>query len=118
MFCKNCGQTIDDNAVVCPHCGVQVAQVKTSSGDEGNGFAVAGFVMFFFGISFIGLILSILGLKNAKNGAPYKGLAIAGIVLNALELCSYVILVIALIAGVGCAAASVGGVTSAICAIL
>ena len=22
MFCKNCGQEIDDKAVVCPHCGV------------------------------------------------------------------------------------------------
>ena len=21
-FCKNCGKEIDDNAVVCPHCGV------------------------------------------------------------------------------------------------
>lgn len=22
MFCKNCGQEIDDKAVICPHCGV------------------------------------------------------------------------------------------------
>ncbi len=117
MFCKNCGQTIDDNAVVCPHCGVQVAQVKTGD-SEGNTMAIAGFVLFFLGFSFIGLILSIIGLKNAKNGAPYKGLAVAGIVLNALELCGYVILVISLIAGIGCAAASVGGSVSALCAIL
>lgn len=53
MFCKNCGQTIDDNAVVCPHCGVQVAQVKTGD-SEGNTMAIAGFVLFFFGFSFIG----------------------------------------------------------------
>lgn len=24
MFCKNCGQPIDDNAVVCIHCGCMV----------------------------------------------------------------------------------------------
>lgn len=25
MFCKNCGKEIDDNAAVCIHCGVMVA---------------------------------------------------------------------------------------------
>lgn len=24
MFCKNCGQQVDDNAVVCVHCGCMV----------------------------------------------------------------------------------------------
>ena len=28
MFCKNCGKEIADNAVVCPFCGVQVAEIK------------------------------------------------------------------------------------------
>ncbi|MCB5287840.1 MAG: zinc ribbon domain-containing protein, partial [Candidatus Cloacimonetes bacterium] len=22
MFCKNCGKEIDDNAIICIHCGV------------------------------------------------------------------------------------------------
>ena len=25
MFCNNCGNQVDDNAVVCPYCGVQLA---------------------------------------------------------------------------------------------
>lgn len=116
MFCKNCGQTIDDNAVVCPHCGVQVAQVKSGS-SEGNGMAVAGFVLFFFGACFIGLILSIIGFKRAKNGADHRGLAIAGIVLNAIELGGYVIGIIALIATCGAFASAVNS-ASVLCAVL
>ena len=55
MFCKNCGEQIDDNAVVCPKCGVAVKEVAatTASDDAPNmGFAVLGF---FFPI--VGLIL-------------------------------------------------------------
>ena len=29
MFCKNCGKSIDDSAVICPNCGVQVGELKT-----------------------------------------------------------------------------------------
>ena len=31
MFCKFCGAEIDDDCVVCPACGKQVADLKTSS---------------------------------------------------------------------------------------
>lgn len=31
MFCKFCGYEIDDDCVVCPHCGKQVAPLKTES---------------------------------------------------------------------------------------
>ena len=32
MFCKFCGAVIDDDCVVCPHCGKQVAPLKTEGG--------------------------------------------------------------------------------------
>ena len=28
MYCTKCGQEIDDEAVVCPKCGVQTANMK------------------------------------------------------------------------------------------
>ena len=28
MYCKNCGKQIDDNAAVCIHCGVAVADYQ------------------------------------------------------------------------------------------
>lgn len=118
MFCKNCGQQIDDNAVVCPHCGVQVAKVKTQSNDD-NGIAIVGFVLFFLGMSFIGLILSIVGYKNAKNnGADHKGIAIAGIVLNALELAGCVLAVIIIIAVGGSFLSTLSSQMSAVCSVL
>ena len=36
MHCKNCGKEIDDNAVVCPHCGVQQKRVASEVVDNGG----------------------------------------------------------------------------------
>ncbi len=109
MFCKNCGKEINDNAVVCPHCGVQVSNVQTTSNassNENNTIAIVGFV-FAFLMPLVGLICSCIGYKKAKNeGLNNKGLALAGIIISAIDIGAYLILVIALIAGVGCFAAS------------
>lgn len=38
-FCKNCGKEIDDNAVVCPHCGViQKEELVQNTVDNGGFF--------------------------------------------------------------------------------
>lgn len=68
MFCKNCGKEIDDNAVVCPHCGVSVSgttpAAPATNGDAPSmGFAVLGF---FFPI--VGLILYLVW----KDQSPLK----------------------------------------------
>lgn len=34
MFCKNCGKEIDNNAVVCPGCGVATDNFKANSAQE------------------------------------------------------------------------------------
>ena len=34
-YCKNCGQVIDDKAVICPKCGVQ-QQTIVASDDTGS----------------------------------------------------------------------------------
>ena len=140
MFCKNCGKEIDDNAIVCPHCGVQVRAVNDQNGQpyngqpyngqpyngqpngqpyngqpyngqpyngqpyngqpygqqdyvpgqnsqtNSNGIAIVGFV-FSFLFALVGLICSIIGFKNAtKDGAPHKGLALAGIIISAINM--------------------------------
>ncbi len=28
MFCRNCGQEIEDSALCCPHCGTKVSQLE------------------------------------------------------------------------------------------
>ncbi|MCM1546436.1 MAG: zinc-ribbon domain-containing protein [Clostridiales bacterium] len=89
MYCKNCGREISDNAVVCPHCGVQVKPMggSSQSGTQGeNTIAIVGFV-FSFLFALVGLICSIMGYKKAVNeGAPYKGLALAGIIISAVSM--------------------------------
>ena len=105
MFCKNCGSNIDDNAVVCPRCGVQVGEVKPKT-EEGNTIAIAGFVLAFF-IPIAGLICSIIGRKRAKNsGAPYGGFALAGIIISAIDLVLSVVLIIIYISVIVAAAST------------
>lgn len=36
MFCKFCGAEIDDDCVVCPACGKQVAPLKTEYSSSGS----------------------------------------------------------------------------------
>ncbi len=106
MFCKNCGKEIDDNAIVCPNCGVQVKSIEApqnNANTNSNTIAIVGFV-FSFLIALVGLICSIMGYKNAKQGAPYKGLALAGIIISAVSMGLSVLLYIILIGAAGAVA--------------
>ena len=91
MYCKNCGSQIDDNAVICPHCGVpQTAAQK----DETNTLAIVGFIFAFF-VPIVGLICSILGLKRAgEYGGKGHGLALAGLIVSIVWMVIAVIVVI------------------------
>ena len=78
----------------------------------GNGMAIAGMVLAICAvvlgwlptISFVcwilGLIFSIVGLRNANRGAPYRGMAIAGLVIS---LAGIVLLITLVIVGLGVA---------------
>lgn len=51
MYCKNCGKSIDDNAAVCPYCGVAQKDVEKDEGGFGWGLLgccipVVGLVLF------------------------------------------------------------------------
>lgn len=100
MFCRNCGKEIDDKAVVCPHCGVQVGKVEThSSDDKKNTMALIGFILSFF-IALAGLICSIIGYKRAKEeGLEGKGMALAGIIISSVEMGLVILIYIIAIVG-------------------
>lgn len=55
MFCKNCGAQIDDEAVVCPNCGV--AQKKLTSEINPDDAPNMGFAVLCFFFPIVGLIL-------------------------------------------------------------
>ncbi|MDE5766496.1 MAG: zinc-ribbon domain-containing protein [Clostridia bacterium] len=93
MYCKNCGLKINDDASVCPYCGVPVERANNNVSNTNNKstrgentIAIVGFVLSFF-IAIAGLICSILGYQKAvHDGAPYKGLALAGIILSVIGI--------------------------------
>ncbi len=107
MYCKNCGNQIDDNAYVCTHCGAptgkqeqeqqfvqQTQQQAPAPQKTENTVAIVGFV-FAFIMPLIGLICSAIGLKNAnKNNGDHRGLAIAGLVISILETIGIVLFLI------------------------
>lgn len=101
MFCKNCGKEIDDHAVVCPYCGVQVGTVAPAE-NKTNVLAIVGFI-FAFIMPIVGLICSIIGRNKAPEcGGNGKGLATAGIVISVV----WMVLVIIIYAAAACAVAA------------
>ncbi|MDR3598668.1 zinc ribbon domain-containing protein [Clostridium sp.] len=66
MFCKNCGQEIDDNADVCIHCGV-ATEKRSASKKLDNPSHLAGAVSCCFPV--VGLVLYFLWKDEKPNSA-------------------------------------------------
>ena len=101
MFCKNCGKEVNDNAVICPNCGVATDNYNKSAApvEQKNNMALIGFILSFF-VSIAGLIISIIAYKNAKKpeyNGDGKGFALAGIIISAVSMGGALIGVIAYI---------------------
>ena len=92
-FCRNCGAQIDDQAVVCPKCGVaQGAGMSTSD----NG----GFLWGLLGccIPLVGLILFLVWKDTKPKTSKAAGIgALVGV------LCIVVWYIVAIVIGLGAA---------------
>ncbi len=107
MFCRKCGKEIDDEAVVCPHCGVPTVNYYGRSGsapntartytaqpaaaEKPNNLAIVAFVVSVASIwlgellclpAIAGLILSIVAMKKRKDCNKYNGFAVAGLAVS------------------------------------
>ena len=90
MFCKNCGAEIDDNADVCPKCGVAVNETPAPAPAAANDAPSIGFAILSFFIPLVGLILYIVWRTESplKAKSCGKGAIIGfcvGIVLSVLS---------------------------------
>ena len=94
MFCVNCGNQLDDKAVICTKCGVPTKNFGINVEEpknETNVLAIVGFALSFV-VAIAGLICSIIGLKRCNTeGLGNKGLAIAGIVISSVSIAITVI---------------------------
>ena len=102
MYCSNCGATIDNNAVVCVHCGCQTQNNKPAAQND-NGSIWWGVLGFF--IPLAGLIIWATGRDSTPNNAKKAGIgAIVGfasnIILSILWVVIYFVFIVAL-AGTG-----------------
>ena len=81
-FCKNCGKEIDDNAVVCPHCGViQKEELVQNTVDNG------GFLWGLLGccIPIVGLILFLVWRDTKPKTSRAAGIgALVGVICVAI----------------------------------
>ena len=86
MFCSKCGTSINDDAVVCPKCGVAVANGKVpNAGPAPLILGIASFVTWL--IPLIGLPVSVVGivLSAKRNRNVCLALNIIGVVLSILN---------------------------------
>ena len=83
MYCKYCGQQINDDAYVCVHCGRVVAeQPRENKPNDVNIYAVLSLV-FAFLMPVAGIVLGVIGMSDAKKtGGNGRGLAVAGLTLS------------------------------------
>ena len=70
MFCNVCGAEINDQAVVCPKCGVPTVKNFHQGAKESAPHSVSALVCSIFGliIPILGLVLSIIGLCLSASG--------------------------------------------------
>ncbi len=89
-FCKKCGETIDDNAVICPKCGVAQQQLGNQNDTGGFGYTLLGCCL-----PIVGLILYLVWKNDKPNSAKssLKGFII-GMILSVLFGIGYSMLIV------------------------
>ncbi len=93
-YCKNCGAQINDQAVICPHCGVS-QETKLAVVDNGGfGWGALGFC-----IPIVGLVLYLVWKDTKPRTAKAAGKgALVSVILGVVW---YVLMIII---GIGSAA--------------
>ena len=94
MFCKNCGKEIDDNAYVCPHCGVKIDKSSDSDGGSNVGWGILSCL-----IPLVGLILFCVWKRERPAVAKVCGIcALVSFIINVVITVIYVAFIGAVIA--------------------
>ena len=92
-YCKNCGQQIDNQAAICPNCGVAQNAMPAVTDNGGFGWGLLGCC-----IPIVGLILFLVWKDSKPNTAKAAGI---GALVSVGISIVYYILTIALGIGAG-----------------
>ena len=69
MFCANCGKSIDDNAVVCIHCGAPTQKFGGNVNVDPNEKPNPGFIVLSILVPIFGIVMGIVEKNNGKTRA-------------------------------------------------
>ena len=110
-FCTNCGKQMDSDATFCIECGTHNSGEFKGNAKETfqtvfneryrytNIPATLGFMFSVMLIAIPGLVLSIIGLINAKkNDGNGKKIALIGLIMSSVEIVMYLLSLIVNIA--------------------
>ena len=90
-FCKNCGKEIEDNAVICVHCGVAQETKPTVVDNGGFGWGLLGCC-----IPSVGLILFLVWKDTKPKTSKAAGMgALISVII------SFVWYILVLVFGIG-----------------
>ena len=100
MFCKNCGKEIDDQAYVCPHCGVKTGKNDVSPADADSG-SKAGWGILSFLIPLVGLILFLMWKQERPKTAKVCGIcALVAVIVEVVVGIIYGVVIGSVIGGI------------------
>lgn len=86
-YCKNCGQQIDDKAVVCPACGVSQSTAPAVVDNGGFGWGVLGCC-----VPIVGLILFLVWKDTKPKTAKAAG--IGALVSVGIAIVYYLVVIV------------------------
>ena len=99
MYCKNCGNEINDKAAICIHCGCATGNNNSIEELSGVSKKTAGFLMGFF----LGLIGLLIGICMYPSNSYERKTFIQGWgIAFAINIGFVVLLYVLLIAGTTC----------------
>ena len=101
MFCRNCGQEIEDNATMCVHCGAQQETKPQVVDNGGFGWGLLGCC-----VPIVGLVLYLIWKDEKPKTSKAAGIgALVSVIAYVLFFVLYFVLVFVLAIVAGSAAA-------------
>ena len=107
MFCQNCGNKLNNNAIICVKCGISTTPISTKSNKGHISLPIISLIAGLMGIStffddsgwdydtiigcmaFGAILPIILGLISIKNDHNGKGMGVAGLILGIISGLGY-----------------------------